>query len=116
MMWLEERDEKAAQAAERQARRARQFDEALAWVASDPRGRLFLWELMARSNWLSSRLAGDPCLTAWNDGRAETGNYLFAALNRACPERFTTMQLEAASRDAAEQAITEGETNDRASP
>ena len=39
------------------ARQQERFDGALRWVAGDPRGRLLLWELMARSNWLASRLA-----------------------------------------------------------
>ena len=101
-------------------RQQERFDGALRWVAGDPRGRLLLWELMARSNWLASRLAqaatadgsrlaSDPYLTAWNDGRAEAGNHLFGAVSRACPEAFPRMQGEARQRAAADTQSLEGE-------
>ena len=101
-------------------RQLARFDEAVRWAAADPRGRLLLWELMARSNWLASRLAApaaadgsrlasDPCLTAWNDGRAEAGQFLFGTLGRLCPERFLQMQGEASRRAAADAQDLEGE-------
>jgi hypothetical protein len=101
---------------------ARRIDDALRWVMGDPRGRAFLWDLMARTNWLVSRMAyamdrdggrgaADPCLTAWNDGRAETANYLFGMIGRVCPQSFAIMQAEA-SAEAAMTSATPGEDDD----
>lgn len=121
------RREAEARAARLHEARGQRFDAALRWVADDPRGRLVLWELMARSNWLASRLACtstadgargacDPHLTAWNDGRAEAGNYLFGTLNRLCPGSFLQMQSEAAQRAAADAITLKGDDDDRHAP
>lgn len=119
--WRREAEQRAARL---QDARGQRFDAALRWVADDPRGRLVLWELMARTNWLASRLACspaadggrgacDPYLTAWNDGRAEAGNYLFGTLGRVCPESFQRMQGEAAQRAATDATILKGDDDDR---
>lgn len=86
----------------------RQDDDALRWLMGDARGRRFAWALLARAGLFRSSMAGSAELTAFNEGRRDTGLALLSDVMRLCPETYARMQAEAISR----QPISEGDDDD----
>ncbi|WP_422096886.1 endopeptidase [Variovorax sp.] len=91
-------DQQAArdEAKKRQAQAARDEIDELLWLMSDPRGRRFMWRRLTDAGvYQSSFVPGDFSLTAFNEGRRNTGLRLISLLTEHCPARFSEMQKEA---------------------
>ncbi len=73
----------------------RQNDAALRWLMADARGRRFVWALLGRAGLFRSSMAHSAELTAFNEGRRDTGLALLGDVMRLCPERYAGMQAEA---------------------
>jgi hypothetical protein len=97
-----ERREKTAKAAHLQR------NEDVRWLMGDPRGRRFVWDLLAKAGLFRSSLAGTAEFTAFNEGRRDVGLVLLADLMRLCPGQYARMQAEAMSK----QPVSNGENDD----
>jgi hypothetical protein len=85
-----------------------QRDEDVRWLMGEPRGRRFVWDLLARAGLFRSSLANTAELTAFNEGRRDLGLVLLADLMRLCPVQYARMQIEALSK----QPLSNGENDD----
>ena len=100
-------DRRHVERREKTAKTARlQRNEDFRWLMADPRGRRFVWDLLARAGLFRSSLAASPELTAFNEGRRDLGLGVLADLMRLCPEQYARMQAEAMSK----QPASHGET------
>jgi hypothetical protein len=101
------------QSADFQAREAR-LD--LMQVLSTPRGRRFVWRVLAIARTYEQSFTGDPLTTAFNEGRRAVGNQILAELNETAPDAFVLMlrEQQRAAReveqtsDARQEAETDG--------
>ena len=82
--------------------------EDLRGLMDDARGRRFVWALLGDAGLFRSSMAHTAELTAFYEGRRDTGLVLLAELMRLCPGQYALMQAEAAP-----QTIFNGENDDR---
>ena len=103
-------DRRHVERREKTAKTARlQRNEEFRWLMGDPRGRRFVWDLLAKAGLFRSSLGISPELTAFNEGRRDLGLAVLADLMRLCPEQYARMQAEAISK----QPVSNGENDDR---
>jgi hypothetical protein len=77
-------------------RRQKQEEEDIAWVASDARGRRFLWRLLGACHVSASVFSeGRPDRTAYLAGQQDIGHWAQRQLMAANPSLYTKMQDEA---------------------
>jgi len=93
--------------------RQRQADDDLAGLMGEAAGRRFVWSVLTRAGLYRSSLAATPELTAFNEGRRDTGLCLLADLIRVCPAAYARMQREAHDVPHDLPTPTDGETDDR---
>ena len=86
--------------------------EAVRWLMDDPRGRRFVWALLARAGLFRSSMTTTPELTAFNEGRRDMGLALLADVMRLCPETYARMQAESISRQPASNGDKDGGRDD----
>lgn len=74
-------------------------------VLSTPRGRRFVWRVLAMARIYEQSFTGDALTTAFNEGRRAVGNQLLAELNDTDPDAFVAMLREQRAAASAEQAL-----------
>lgn len=81
--------------AERQTNPAQLAEEDLKWIMSSPRGRRVMQRVLEATNHLqSSFVAGDPHVTAFNEGRRYVGLLIVTDIRRHCPHQEFAMNEE----------------------
>jgi hypothetical protein len=64
------------------------------WVMSDPRGRRVVGELIDRCKIFESAFSPNGSITNFKLGEQNTGLWLFARIDAACPELYLAMRRE----------------------
>jgi len=67
---------------------------ALRTLLSDPAGRMWMWDLLARCGVFHLSFSSDALRMAFNEGRRDIGNQLLGDINRISPEFYMKMQME----------------------
>jgi len=67
---------------------------ALRTLLSDPAGRMWMWDLLARCGVFHLSFSTDPLQMAFNEGHRDVGNQLLGEVNRISPEFYMKMQIE----------------------
>ena len=75
--------------------RQAQKDADLKWVMSDPRGRRFIWDLLAFTGIHQDSFSTNALTMARNEGRRAVGLHLEIDTLNACAGSFLAMQAEA---------------------
>jgi hypothetical protein len=102
-------DRRHVERREKIAKTARlQRNEDFRWLMGDPRGRRFVWDLLAKAGLFRSSLASTAELTAFNEGRRDVGLAVLADLTRLCPGQYARMQAEAISKQPASNGENDG--------
>lgn len=78
----------------RQARRARDRDNAMAAMMSRPETRLWLWDLLAACHMNHSSFSNNPNVTAFREGERNIGIQVLAHIQRVAPEQWILMVKE----------------------
>lgn len=85
------------------------YESALNFMLSDPRGRQFLWEFLGTSGAFSASFTGDPLTTAFREGKRDLG----LSLLRGIPwHMLGVMDKEATERDELKPQHQEDEFDD----
>lgn len=63
-------------------------------VLSTPEGRRFVWSILASAGVYQRAFAGDPCLTAFNEGSREVGIRLLERVEADARGSYLIMQQE----------------------
>jgi hypothetical protein len=74
-------------------------DDAFRWLMSDARGRLLMWELLARTGVFKGGLR-DTASILFDEGARNVGLKYLADVQRLTPAQFITMQAEANAKPA----------------
>jgi hypothetical protein len=97
MVHVEDQEQNTAQnlAEEKRKEKERKYAEDLRWIMSDPRGRRFMWDLLARTRlYQLSHVDGSFDKTAFNEGQRNVGLSYLADIERLTPERYEKMVEE----------------------
>lgn len=70
----------------------------LKWLMSSDRGRRLMHRFLSSTGQYVTSYAGDPHLTAFNEGRRQVGLVWFAEIRRLCPENELRMYIEAQNK------------------
>jgi hypothetical protein len=73
---------------------ARQYAEDFLWLASDPRGRRFLWRMMGHCRIFQPVFDTHGSVMNFNEGRRGVGLFLLGEINRLCPAQYAVMATE----------------------
>ncbi len=89
-------DEQLSAEAARQAeiRQQRDIDD-IRFVMDSARGRRVVWKVLEQGKVFSSCFAGDPQVTAFNEGQRNLALALFQRVMEHCPEQYLKMAEEA---------------------
>lgn len=88
-------EEQVREAAEKsRTNREKQLDDVY-WVLSTKQGRRFYYRILEECGvFRLSYRAGQPDLTAFNEGTRNIGLMLLTEINEACPDAYTLMMKE----------------------
>lgn len=71
-------------------------DNDVRFVLNDARGRRFLWRVLSHTGmFMQAHVPGDPCSTAFNDGRSCEGRWLYSLLEETSVDAVNQMRKEA---------------------
>lgn len=89
-------DEQLSAEAARQAEILQQRDiDDIRFVMDSAMGRRVIWKVLEQGKVFSSCFAGDPQVTAFNEGQRNLALALFQRVMANCPEQYLKMAAEA---------------------
>lgn len=94
MMDIDDEGRKAELDAKQQLLAQRDIDD-IQFVMGSEQGRRVIWSLLEKGKVFSPCFAGDPHVTAFNEGQRNLALALFQRVMAHCPEQYLKMAAEA---------------------
>lgn len=93
MMDIDDEGRKAELDAKQQLLAQRDIDD-IQFVMGSEQGRRVIWSLLEKGKVFSPCFAGDPYVTAFNEGQRNLALVLFQRVMAHCPEQYLKMAAE----------------------
>lgn len=95
---IDDEGRKAALDAKQQLLAQRDIDD-IQFVMGSEHGRRVIWSLLEKGKVFSPCFAGDPHVTAFNEGQRNLALVLFQRVMTHCPDQYLKMAAEASEQE-----------------